>query len=43
MADRREGIITELRNNLERFIVWAYEHARLHLDDIRQISGGSPQ
>ena len=22
---------------LERFIVWAYEHARLHLDDIRQI------
>ena len=22
---------------LERFIVWAYEHARLHLDDIRKI------
>ena len=22
---------------LERFIVWAYEHARLHLDDIRQM------
>ena len=22
---------------LERFIVWAYEHARLHLDDVRQI------
>ena len=23
--------------NLERFIVWAYEHARLHLEDIRKI------
>ena len=22
---------------LERFIVWAYEHARLHLDDVRNI------
>ncbi len=22
---------------LERFIVWAYEHARLHLDDIRSV------
>jgi hypothetical protein len=22
---------------LERFIVWAYEHARLHLDDVRKI------
>ena len=22
---------------LERFIVWAYEHARLHLDDMRKI------
>ena len=22
---------------LERFIIWAYEHARLHLDDIRKI------
>ena len=22
---------------LERFIVWAYEHTRLHLDDIRQV------
>jgi hypothetical protein len=22
---------------LERFIVWAYEHARLHLDDIRKL------
>ena len=22
---------------LERFIVWAYEHARLHMDDIRKI------
>ncbi len=22
---------------LERFIVWAYEHARLHLDDIRRL------
>jgi len=22
---------------LERFIVWAYEHARLHLDDIRKV------
>jgi len=22
---------------LDRFIVWAYEHARLHLDDIRKI------
>jgi hypothetical protein len=24
---------------LERFIVWAYEHARLHLDDIRKVLG----
>ena len=23
---------------LERFIIWAYEHARLHLEDIRKIS-----
>jgi hypothetical protein len=22
---------------LERFVVWAYEHARLHLDDIRKV------
>ncbi len=22
---------------LERFIIWAYEHARLHLDDIRKV------
>lgn len=22
---------------LERFIVWAYEHASLHLDDIRKL------
>jgi len=25
------------RGKLERFIVWTYEHARLHLDDIRKI------
>ena len=24
---------------LERFVVWAYEHARLHLDDIRKVLG----
>ncbi len=24
---------------LERFIIWAYEHARLHLDDIRKVLG----
>ncbi len=22
---------------LERFVIWAYEHARLHLDDIREV------
>jgi len=22
---------------LERFIIWAYEHARLHLDDVRRV------
>jgi hypothetical protein len=49
MDSRRDGIIAELRNNeaeiiafhgqgkLERFIVWAYEHARLHMDDIWKI------
>ncbi len=25
------------QGKLERFIVWAYEHARLHLDDIQKI------
>jgi hypothetical protein len=25
------------QGKMERFIVWAYEHARLHLDDIRKI------
>ncbi|MGD1975115.1 MAG: DinB family protein [Desulfobacterales bacterium] len=24
------------RGKLERFIVWVYEHARLHLDDVRE-------
>jgi hypothetical protein len=27
------------RGKLERFIVWVYEHARLHLDDIRRVLG----
>jgi hypothetical protein len=32
MADRRSAIVAEL----ERFIRWAYEHARLHEEDLRQ-------
>jgi hypothetical protein len=33
MADRREHLIHE------RFIRWAYEHARLHEDDVRKALG----
>jgi hypothetical protein len=30
------------KGKLDRFIRWAYEHARLHEDDIREVLGKTP-
>ena len=35
--DRADRHAFHGHGKLERFIVWAYEHARLHLEDIRGI------
>ncbi len=35
--DREGRHASHGHGKLERFITWAYEHARLHLDDIRKI------